>query len=102
MLFGPTIVLVGPGCDDEARTLADAALLSGSGLCVVALSALPHGASQLVITGTAGVLEPFGLDLDQVVCLAPDDAVAVGALVDASDDIEPSVGWPPALQAGSR
>ena len=96
LLFGPTIVLVGPGHDDHAKTLAEAALLSGSGLCVVALCALPQGASQLVITGTHAVLEPFGLDLDHVTCLTPGMTHAIGELVDTSDDVTASTGWPPA------
>jgi nucleoid-associated protein YgaU/DNA-binding SARP family transcriptional activator len=93
-VFGPTVVLVGPDHGEEAMMLAEAALVSGSGLAVVALTGLPRGSSQLVITGTAAVLEPFGLDLDRFVMLEPDMALAVAHVVESSDEIRHAEPWP--------
>ena len=86
--------MVGGGHADIARTLATAALHTGSGLCVIALDPLPHGSSALVVVGTAAVLEPYGLDLDSVVMLSGDTASAVAAAVDNADNAEPFDGWP--------
>jgi DNA-binding SARP family transcriptional activator len=93
-IFGPTIVLVGPDHGEEAMTLAEAALVSGSGLAVVALTGLPRGSSQLVVTGSGAVLEPFGLDLDRFVMLEPAMAFAVAEVVESSDEIHPAAPWP--------
>jgi LysM repeat protein len=93
-VFGPKIVLVGPGQAEIAKNLAEAALHSGSGLCVVALDQLPQGSSCLVVTGGTAVLEPYGLDLDHVAMLSPEMAVGVGAVVDSSDNVLGTIPWP--------
>ena len=65
-LLPPTIVLIGPDHPKEAQTLAELAILPGSGLAVV--TAAPQSATnwRLVITKSQGELEPVGLNLTTI------------------------------------
>ncbi len=101
LLYPPKIVLVGPGRGEVAKQLGEAALHSGSGLCVIALDMLPQGSSALVVTGTAGVLEPYGLDLDSVVMLSTETASTVSAVMDGSDNVAETLPWPDSWELSS-
>jgi nucleoid-associated protein YgaU len=101
LVYPPTIVLVGPDQAEVAKQLGEAALHSGSGLCVIALDMLPQGSSALVVTGKAAVLEPYGLDLDSVGMMSPAMASTVSAAMDGSDNIAETLPWPETWELSS-